>query len=99
MLSFLRARSAESSPRAALRDAAWDGRRLRLTLEPALAHAEIALDLDGCYFSSARANEAGHLEFAFPFAPRPDATLAAVPRTGRNGAALIDAPIALTFAR
>jgi GT2 family glycosyltransferase len=97
MLSFLRARSSHSPPlRSPLRDLHWDGRVLTLQLDAA-AVADIALDLDGCFFSSAAIDARGKAQFAFPFPPQAATEITAQPRSGRDGEPLVEAPALLRF--
>ncbi len=69
---------------------------LSLRLEAKMSGEEIALDLDGAYFSSATTNAQGAVAFAFPFPPR--SCVQALPRRGRGGAPLAAAPFELRFA-
>ncbi|HEV7491184.1 MAG TPA: glycosyltransferase [Rhodanobacteraceae bacterium] len=68
---------------------------LSLRVDAAMSGEEIALDLDDAYFSSAMADAQGTVAFAFPFPPR--SCVQALPRRGRGGAPLADAPCELTF--
>ena len=70
---------------------------LTLRVDAAVSTEEIALDLDGTYFTSATTAADGATEFAFPFAPL--ARVEALPRRGRGGAPLADAPFELIFAQ
>ena len=97
MLSFLRARSPQSpSPRPPLRDLRWDGRILSATLDAAPRIADVALELDGCFFSSAAVDVHNHAHFEFPFAPQAD-PVDAVLRQGRDGDRLTTEPLRLRF--
>ena len=90
MLSFLRAR--RSPPSAPACRMEWDGRVLAVVSDA----DEVALDLDGAFFASAKADAQGLARFEFPFAPQ-RGVVAALPRRGRDGSSLTDAPVELRF--
>src|SRR5690348_14101894 len=94
MLSFLRAH-ASSQLRTFQRGYAWDGSVLSLRIDAKVSGEDIALDLDGAYFSSTVADAEGAAAFAFPFPPR--SRVNALPRRGRDGAPLAAVPFELTF--
>jgi GT2 family glycosyltransferase len=97
MLSFLRARSPQSpSPHPPLRDLRWDGRILSAMLAVEARIADVAIDLDGSFCSSAAVDVHGHVHFEFPFAPQADA-VDAVLRQGRDGDQLTTEPLRLRF--
>jgi GT2 family glycosyltransferase len=79
-----------------LRSAHWDGAVLTLAFE-AGAHGDIALYLDGCFFSSAPLDTGGDARFAFAFSPSGRMAVDAMPRLGRDGAALAETPLHLRF--
>src|SRR5690606_11786352 len=76
----------------------WDGRELRATCTPG-ALADIALDLDGCYFTSVAVDAEGRAHCAFPFAPSGTDAVELLLRAGRDGAALVAGPLRLHFGR
>jgi len=99
MFSFLRSlRRTKLSLRAPLRAVAWDGRALDFTCEPRVAF-ELALDLDGAFFSSARVEDESGVRFAFDFSPSGADTLDVLPRLGRDGDALAAQPLRLRLGK
>ncbi|MGH8172690.1 MAG: glycosyltransferase family 2 protein [Rhodanobacteraceae bacterium] len=93
MLSFLRARAPKAPPpRPPLRDLNWDGRALDATLDDASSGIDVALELDGAFFSTVASDRLGQVRFEFPFAPQADA-VDAVLRRGRNGESLTAEPL------
>ena len=82
-----------SSP---LRAAQWDGGMLTLAFDEG-AGGDIALDLDGYFFSSAPIDGERNARFAFAFSPSGRSVVDAMPRLGRDGAALAAAPLHLRF--
>ena len=98
MLSFLRARTSRSSPpRSPLRDWHWSGQALTLRFDAELANETVALDLDGSFFADARIAKDGSARFAFAFSPSARGSASLLPRRGRDGAAFVDAPLAIRF--
>jgi len=86
-----RKRAVAAILRAPLRKVAWTARSLHLTVDAGVE--EIALDLDGCHFASARPDAAGTLQFEFPSSPSGADVLELMPRLGRAGAALAQVPL------
>ncbi|MEO7062349.1 MAG: glycosyltransferase [Dokdonella sp.] len=77
-----------------LRTAHWDGAQLTLGFEPG-AQGDIALDLDDSFFTSAPLGADGNAHFRFAFSPSGHAAFDALPRLGRGGVALAEAPMRL----
>lgn len=99
MFAFLRARRPLSSTlRAPLRAASWDGHALVLACDPAASGA-VALEVDGCHFSSMPLGPDRQARFAFAFAPSARAAYDVLPRLGRDGMPLAAAPWRLRFGR
>jgi GT2 family glycosyltransferase len=97
MLPFLRARSPQSpTSRPPLRDLRWDGRLLSATLDAEARIGEVAIDLDGSFFSSVAVDVHDHAHFEFPFAPQAGA-VDAVLRHGRDGERLTSESLRLRF--
>jgi len=92
MLPFLRTRRTPSL-RETVRDTHWDGRVLTI---PTMHGGDVALDLDGIFFASARSGADGSARFEFPFAPD-GASIEAQPRSGRDGEPLTASPVVLHF--
>ena len=85
-------------PRTPLRDSLWDGRRLKLIFDPPLTHgSDIALELDGCHFAISRSDADAQAGFDFPFSPSGNAAMRVLPRLGRDGPAILDAPLKFSF--
>ena len=82
-----------SSP---LRAAQWDGGMLTLAFDEGTG-GDIALDLDGCFFSSAPIDSERNARFAFAFSPSGRSAFDVMPRLGRDGAVLAVAPLHLRF--
>ena len=97
MLSFFRARAVPPSPTSPLRAWSWSDRVLRMKFDAALAGAAIAIDLDGTFFASTRADDSGHAQFAFAFSPSGESTAAVMPRRDRDGVPLAPEPLAIRF--
>jgi GT2 family glycosyltransferase len=97
VFGFLRPRrqvpAALSSP---LRSAQWDGAMLTLAFDEG-ASGDIALDLDGCFFSSAPIDGGRCARFAFAFSPSGRTAAGVMPRLGRDGTSLAAAPLRLRF--
>ncbi len=97
MFGFLRSRRHRPPTlKSPLRAAHWDGALLTLTFE-AGAHGDIALDLDGCFFSSVPLDAEGSACFMFAFSPSGNSAVDALPRLGRDGSALAEGPLRLRF--
>jgi GT2 family glycosyltransferase len=97
VLAFLRHRlRAGPALRAPLRAAAWDGHTLTLAFADA-TRGEVALDLDGAFFSQVPIGGDACAQFEFPFAPSGGEQCLALPRLGRDGAPLAARPLALRF--
>jgi GT2 family glycosyltransferase len=96
MLSFLRAR-ASSSPqlRSPLREWSWSGNALSMQFDTTLAGAAIAIDLDGEFFASTRANADGSAHLAFAFSPSGASVASVMPRRDRDGEALAATSLAI----
>jgi len=93
MLSFLRTRSSDSpSLRPPLRGLNWDGHVLALALDTPGRSGDIALDLEGSFFSDATPDASGRVCFELPSAT---GAIEAVVRAGRDGMPLMDAPLRL----
>ncbi|MFI4970135.1 MAG: hypothetical protein ACHP7D_08000, partial [Lysobacterales bacterium] len=83
MFALLRNRlRARPELRAPLRSAEWNGDRLILGFETGCS-GEIALDLDGAFFSATRIDNTSRARFEFGFAPSAQAAFDAMPRLGR----------------
>ncbi len=97
VFGFLRSRRrAPPALKSPLRSAHWDGALLTLAFE-AGAHGDIALDLDGSFFSLEPLDAEATACFAFVFSPSGHSALDVLPRLGRDGSALADAPLRLRF--
>ncbi|HET6545933.1 MAG TPA: glycosyltransferase [Rhodanobacteraceae bacterium] len=84
--------------RAPLTDIAWDGRVLDLAFTAGAAdELEIALDLDGCHFATLVVRDDGHARVEFPFSPSGRHAVRLLPRRGRGGPVLADAPLRFAF--
>jgi GT2 family glycosyltransferase len=97
MLSFLRARAAPPPPPSPLREWSWSGHALSMQFDASLAGSLIAIDLDGEFFASTRADGVGNATFAFAFSPSGAASASVMPRYERGGKALTAEPIAIAF--
>ncbi len=86
MFEFLRRRT-KPPLLAPLRSLDWDGQVLTLAFDAAVA-ADVALDIDGCFFSTAPLDRDGRARFAFAFSPSDRASFDVLPRSARDGAAL-----------
>ncbi len=79
----------------------WDGRRLTVAAAPGAtsdgAPEDIALDLDGCPFATARAGADGSATFDLPFSPSGHALATAQLRRGRDGPVLHEGALTLHF--
>jgi GT2 family glycosyltransferase len=95
MLSFLRARSTRSSSA----ELEWSGSELVVRADPARGGARVALDLDGSFFCELPVDAGGVARFGFAFAPVAGGEVSALVRDGRDGAPLVDAPLAIRFGR
>ncbi|MGA9422126.1 MAG: glycosyltransferase [Rhodanobacteraceae bacterium] len=83
---------------APLRDVVWDGHALHLTLDMSLpSGCDVALDVDECFFTSARAAADARVRFDFPFSPSGQAAMRVLPRLGRDGPALTVEPLNVAF--
>ena len=90
MFAFLHSRSRVTPQcHAPLHAARWDGLHLTLAFD-AGTDEEIALDLDGCFFSSARIDASREARFEFVFTPSGNTTFDVLPRRGRDGVQLMD---------
>ncbi len=97
MLSFLRARAVPPPPLSPLREGSWSGHALSMQFDASLAGSIIAIDLDGEFFASTRADADGNATFAFAFSPSGAATASVTPRHDRHGGALTEKPLAIRF--
>jgi len=97
MLSFLRARAVPPPPLSPLREGSWSGHALSLQFDASLAGSIIAIDLDGEFFASTRADADGNATFAFAFSPSGAATASVTPRHDRHGGALTEKPLAISL--
>jgi GT2 family glycosyltransferase len=97
MFGFLRAFSRKPALRPPLHSAEWDGRVLTLTFDADIG--EVALDLDGAFFTNARPDHERRVRFAFAFTPSGHLALDVLPRRGRDGAPLLARPWRLTLGR
>ena len=97
MLEFLRKRS-KPTLHAPLRSIEWDGHVLTLALDASIA-IEIALDIEGCHFSTALPDHDGRARFAFAFSPSGHATFDVLPRLGRGGAGLTQKAFGLALGK
>ena len=79
-----------------LRSAQWEGDMLTLAFDEG-ASGDIALDLDGCFFSSAPIDGERCARFAFAFSPSGRTAIDAMARLGRDGPAFAAAPLRLRF--
>lgn len=96
MFEFLRARLRRPPAlQPPLRSIAWDGATLTLDCEPGTG--EIALDVDGAFFSIAAVDATHAARFAFAFSPSGAAALNLLPRLGRDGRALVAGPLRVHF--
>jgi GT2 family glycosyltransferase len=96
MLSFLRAR-ASTPPPSPLRDWTWSGHALSMRFDASLAGAIVAIDLDGEFFASTRADANGNARFDFAFSPSGASSASVMPRRDRQGEALAASPLAIGF--
>lgn len=90
-----RAKPALSAP---LLAADWDGRVLNLTFDAAVRD-EIALDVDGCYFTSAQPDGEGLVRIELPYLPSGATSAAVLVRRGRDGSALCGTSLQLTLGK
>jgi GT2 family glycosyltransferase len=98
MLSFLRARATTPSPPTSpLREWSWSGHALSLQFDASLAGATIAIDLDGAFFATTRADADGSAHLAFAFSPSGASSASVMPRRDRDGEALAETPLAIRF--
>jgi GT2 family glycosyltransferase len=97
MLSFLRARAAPPPPPSPLSEWSWTGHALSMQFSAPLAGSVIALDLDGEFFASTRADAQGNAIFAFAFSPSGASSASVMPRHERGGDVLAAKPLAITF--
>jgi GT2 family glycosyltransferase len=98
MLSFLRARASSSPPpRSPLREWSWSANALTMRFDESLAGATIAIDLDGTFFASTRADAEGNAHLAFAFSPSGASAASVMPRRGRDGEALASTSLAIRF--
>ncbi|MEO5558052.1 MAG: glycosyltransferase [Dokdonella sp.] len=86
MFEFLR-RGSKPTLLAPLRTIEWDGHVLTLALGAAVA-VEIALDIEGCHFSTTPPDRDGRARFPFAFSPSGHVSFDVLPRLGRGGDAL-----------
>jgi GT2 family glycosyltransferase len=101
MFEFLR-RRAKPTLAAPLRSIEWDGRVLTLAFDDLRATAgepDIALDIDGCFFSDARLDRDRRATFALAFSPSGRTRFDVLPRVGRDGAALAAQPLRLAVGK
>jgi GT2 family glycosyltransferase len=96
MLSFLRARAATPPP-PSLGDWTWNGRTLSMRFDASLAEAIVAIDLDGEFFASTRADANAQAQFDFAFSPSGKSFAKVMPRRDRGGEALAEKPLAIGF--
>lgn len=99
MLSFLRARAAPPPPPSLLREWSWSGHALSMQFDASLAGATIAIDLDGAFFATTRADDDAHASLPFAFSPSGASSASVVLRRERDGEVLVAAPLALGFDR
>lgn len=92
MFGFLR-RKPRFVPIAPLLAADWDG--TTLTLRAQRGTSNLALDLDGSFFTEASCDQDGVARFEFAFPPNGRAGIDAMPRASRDGAQLAAAPLRL----
>lgn len=85
MFSFLRRRKPVAPTTAPA--AGWDGFALTLPVD-APARTEVALEVDGIFFTSAPIDADGRARFDFAFSPTSDDRLTLLARLGRDGPAL-----------
>lgn len=99
MFEFLRSlRRTKPALNAPLRAVAWDGRALDFTFEADVSF-ELALDLDGMFFSNTRVEDGSHVRIAFDFVPSGGDTLDVLPRLGRDGVPLSAQPLRLRLGK
>ena len=72
----------------------WDGRNLRVTAGEMLGE-RIAIDVDGCFFDELTLDKQRCARFRFPFSPSGNDQWNVMPRAGRDGSALLDAPVSV----
>ncbi len=72
----------------------WDGRTLRITA-PGIVSDRITIDVDGFFFDEQMLDSELCARFRFPFSPSGNEQWNVLPRTGRDGSALLDAPVSL----
>jgi GT2 family glycosyltransferase len=77
----------------------WNGRTLSLRFDAVLAGSVIAIDLDGEFFASTRADADGRARFDFAFSPSGASFANVMPRRDRGGAMLAEKPLAIAFGR
>ncbi|GAA0712843.1 glycosyltransferase family 2 protein [Dokdonella soli] len=95
MFAFLRNRlRAAPALQAPLQSADWDGRTLTLAFA-AGSSGEIALDLDGCFFSHMHLDHAQRARFTLAFSPSGRELIDVLPRLGRDGVPLAPQPLRL----
>ncbi len=70
----------------------WDGRTFRVVVQ-ALSGDRIAIDVDGIYFDEQPVGADGSAQFRFPFSASGNDQWNVLPRTGRDGLAMLDAPV------
>jgi GT2 family glycosyltransferase len=100
MRSFLRARApSPSPPTSPLRERSWSGDALSMRFDASLAGSVIAIDLDGEFFASTRADAEGCARFDFSLSPSGTSSASVRPRRDRGGEALADKPLAIAFGR
>ena len=74
----------------------WDGRTLSLVFDASVA-GDIALDVDGAFFSAAPLHAAGRARFEFAFSPSGHVAIDVLPRLGRDGPALAARALPVVF--
>jgi GT2 family glycosyltransferase len=100
MRSFLRARAPSPPPPASpLREWSWSDNALSMRFDASLAGSVVAIDLDGEFFASARADADGHARFDFALSPSGASSASVTPRRDRGGEALAIEPLAIAFGR
>lgn len=72
----------------------WDGRTLNIDAG-GMAGDRVAIDVDGVFFDEQALDNEHSASFRFPFSPSGNEQWNVLPRAGRDGAALLDAPVSV----